>query len=640
MLHRPVNELVKEASDAINDIWRPHKHKPKAAMLWAWHYIYHPAVREHWEEKYLKRHPRFALAVLIVDLILITVMCALLVGGFFAYFILPVIPEPPIVSLTMEVPASVKSGADAEMRFAYDNATVGTVHCATLILLSGGRFVPAEVPNIDTTNCAAAAFAQVEGNATVVPVGDIVQGPAQPLSIKGRFYGAEGADLPLTAELRYWQEAATSPTAVVARTFTTVIGTVLPLVMEMEGGAVYGRQADITVSYTNESRRQLDGVTVKLAPPPGFRLYGSMPLVSEPLTWKLGDLAPDARGTITVTGILPSATRRASSPTFTVQAYTTDGNRPVLVETVRKNVDYRATDFVLYHEILGLADNQVVRPGDQLTVNITYKNGGSDTLRDVRIDLGPLSPYLTPVSPNKLSWDKNALPDLAAVAPAATGTVTTVLKVADDITPAMLGADEHPVISLRATAQYVLDSDPTRPVLADTAPTTLPVATRLAIKAAAFYFTKDGDQLGIGPLPPKVGTATKYRIIVYLVNGTNAADDVRFEAYLPNNVSWTGKSSVTVGEAFDYLPSTGHLIWKVGRLPEFTDGTGNRIGGTFEVSLLPSADQVGKTADLVRDIRVSGTDAVTGVRVTALMPVVTSAIQFDPKNLDRSKVVK
>ncbi len=639
MLHRPVNELAKEAYDAISDSWRPHRHKPKAAFLWAWRYIYHPAVRRHWEEKYLKRHPRFALSVLVVDLILIIVMCSLLVGAVFAYFILPALPEPPIVSLTVEAPPYVRSGTDTELRFVYDNATAGTVHCATLVLLSGGRFVPADVPNLDTTNCAAAAFAQTEADAVVIPVGNIDVGRAQPLALQGRFYGAEGDDVPLTAELRYWQEAATSPTTVVVRGTAKIIGTVLPLSIESEAGAVYGRQNEFIISYANESGRQLTDVIVKMVPPTGFRLYGSTPVAAEPLTWKLGNLETGAQGTITVVGVLPSAIRRNASPTFTAQAYLTDGRQAVYASAVRQNVDYRATDFSLTQEIVGLGDIRVLQPGTQLTVNVNYRNGGTETLRDVSVDLGQTSAYLTAVSPAKPHWDKTNEPALADVPPGASGTLTAVLKVAEDITPDMLGTEQHPTVALHATAQYLPDSDPTRPVLTDTATTTLPVATRLAIKAAAFYFTKDGEHLGIGPLPPKVGMPTKYRIIIYLINGTNAADDVSFEAYLPNNVGWTGKSSVTAGEAFDYLPSSGRLIWKVGQLPEFTDGTGNRIGGTFEVSLLPTAEQIGQPADLVRDIRLTGTDTVTGTRISASAPTITTDIQYDPLGVDRSQVV-
>jgi hypothetical protein len=161
-----------------------------------------------------------------------------------------------------------------------------------------------------------------------------------------------------------------------------------------------------------------------------------------------------------------------------------------------------------------------------------------------------------------------------------------------------------------------------------TALTTIPISSLLEVKAAAFYYTKDGEQLGVGPLPPKVGERTKYRVVAYITNTTNDVEDAWFEAYLPPNVEWTGRYSVTAGESMDYFPSTGRVRWKVGTINAHTDVSA-RIGASFEVALTPTEADAGASPLLVGKIVVTGVDSGTGAKIEAISRDITTALEFD-----------
>ena len=204
----------------------------------------------------------------------------------------------------------------------------------------------------------------------------------------------------------------------------------------------------------------------------------------------------------------------------------------------------------------------------------------------------------------------------------------------------MLGADTFPSLRISAAAQYTIDEDPTRPIRVDTQVSDLAIATKLGLEGAALYFTKDGDQLGVGPLPPKAGQTTKYRVFLTITTTTGEVDNAQLEAYLPSNVEWTGRASVTAGEALDHFPSTGRVRWTIGRLPANADGTGTRIGASFEVAVTPGESDIGSVPTLLKSIKVFGSDVTTGLKLNATAENISTDLPYDRRALGKGTVVK
>ncbi len=132
----------------------------------------------------------------------------------------------------------------------------------------------------------------------------------------------------------------------------------------------------------------------------------------------------------------------------------------------------------------------------------------------------------------------------------------------------------------------------------------IPLATELNWQAETRYYTADGDQLGRGPLPPRVGEATKYWIFVDVFNSTNAVEDAEFSAQLPAGVNFTGRQSVTIGPPLKYDNATRAVSWKFGELPA------NSVTGLyFEVVTTPSSADLEKTMLLAKDLTFKAGDA-------------------------------
>jgi hypothetical protein len=132
------------------------------------------------------------------------------------------------------------------------------------------------------------------------------------------------------------------------------------------------------------------------------------------------------------------------------------------------------------------------------------------------------------------------------------------------------------------------------------------LATEANFNIETRYYTPEGDQLGRGPLPPQVGKTTKYWIFVKITNTTNALVSATFNTSLPVGVEFTGKQSTSIGPQLDYNNANKTISWKYNTLP-----ANSQTGLYFEVSVTPSASQVGQNILLVNSSQFSATDEFT-----------------------------
>jgi len=143
----------------------------------------------------------------------------------------------------------------------------------------------------------------------------------------------------------------------------------------------------------------------------------------------------------------------------------------------------------------------------------------------------------------------------------------------------------------------------------------------------ARYYTANGDQLGVGPLPPQVGTATKYWIFISINNFTHGLENVLISADLPDNVVLTGKSSVTIGDNLTLTDNSKQIKWQFSQLTR--DNPEQIIGLAFEVQITPTIDQVGSTAKLLTNIKISALDTVTSKIITKTNTDISTYLNHD-----------
>ena len=116
-----------------------------------------------------------------------------------------------------------------------------------------------------------------------------------------------------------------------------------------------------------------------------------------------------------------------------------------------------------------------------------------------------------------------------------------------------------------------------------------------------------------------MGETTSYTITWQAVNGSNNISGIVVSATLPSYVDWL-ENTAGSGD-FNYNPSTRVVEWRAGSL-----AANAQTIGSFQVSILPSVSQIGKTPTLIGEQRLRAEDDFTGSVVRASKSALTTTM--------------
>ncbi len=157
--------------------------------------------------------------------------------------------------------------------------------------------------------------------------------------------------------------------------------------------------------------------------------------------------------------------------------------------------------------------------------------------------------------------------------------------------------------------------------------------SNLSLESAGYYYGPQGDQLGVGPIPPKADIPTTYWIIWQINNLGNDIESPEVTADLPSNVVWYELQSSTSGE-LTYSPVTKRVLWKPGSVNK----TGGNYRISFPVTIVPRQSDIGTVPKLVTNIVIRGKDAFTGTVLERRAGDITTDIPADRQSAGKGKV--
>ncbi|MBU1032520.1 MAG: hypothetical protein ABII13_03410 [Patescibacteria group bacterium] len=150
------------------------------------------------------------------------------------------------------------------------------------------------------------------------------------------------------------------------------------------------------------------------------------------------------------------------------------------------------------------------------------------------------------------------------------------------------------------------------------------LSTAFPFGAAARYYTAAGDQVGVGPLPPRAGEATSYWII-WSVGPTDAdLKDLDFGTVLGSGVSATGKFASQIPGTF--FTSDSNVSWTVPSLPATGDTAATFA---FEIEYKPTASDRGKVHNLISESTVSAIEARSSSALKSNFSSLDTNLEFD-----------
>lgn len=584
------------------------------------------------------------------------VVLAVLVGvawlGFFAFqryapdAVKRVVSDNGDVHLLLEAPEKVNVGDTVTYRIRYENQRkVGLKQTSVTVRYpSGFRLASAE----PLPAAADEGTVQATSKEDTWNLGPLAAGGSGAITLTGQLLAPPGSNQNLWAVLYYEPENFSSQFQTEASITVTLADAPLKLEVTTPPQATATDTVELKVKYTQQGETELKGVALELVPPTSFTVQKSdpRPVSGSSTQWRIGDVAKEATGTVTITGSF--AATASGRQEFTVRAFLIDEpDQPVVAETVAPMALLSGT-LLTELKVNGNATDGVANFGDTLMFSLTYQNNGDEPLQDIvaTVYLSSVSDFLewTTLADRYdgtldefeagrfITWTKDEVPNLGELGPGEKGVIDFSIRI---VSNAGTLTGEQAVRSV-ATLAVATGDKPTDKVEVRSNAVTTQLNSNLTLRAAGRYFTDSGDSLGSGPIPPRVGETTHYVIDWRLTNSVHELRDVTISTTLPERVLWSGSRTVSVG-GLSYDPKSRVVSWTVNRMPIGSEFT---YQAQFEVSVAPAATDVGKVLALTGDIRLTGTDTVTGSPISATRGSLTTDLVDDPFAKGRGLVVE
>lgn len=374
-----------------------------------------------------------------------------------------------------------------------------------------------------------------------------------------------------------------------------------------------GQNLTLSVNYRNVGDEQIAKAIVLPTLPDDFEIISSHPALKGG-RWILENLEARAAGQINLTGYLRSLPR-AGHATLTLQTFLENND-----QTFRQNslLDYLSIqDHGLNLKTQLTSDRIYLKIGEESSLRVTYLNQGEWTIKNFSITL-PL--------PAGLAEAQEASYKKTAIAPGESGSFELNFRLRSP--PVAL--EKNPTLTLRPLAVFSFQDQPEETLRALTAPLTLKISSASRFLAEARYFTAEGDQLGRGPLPPKVGQTTKYWLNWSVLAWPNDLKKTTLSGRLPAGVNWTGKTNVAEGEPIKYDPATRIVAWSSERLATAPSNQCPCPSVGFEVAVTPTSADSGQTPNLLTEQTLRAIDAFTNEELFQTIPDLTTDLINDP----------
>jgi len=157
---------------------------------------------------------------------------------------------------------------------------------------------------------------------------------------------------------------------------------------------------------------------------------------------------------------------------------------------------------------------------------------------------------------------------------------------------------------------------------------------RLDISSAGYYYSPQGDQLGVGPIPPMIDVQTNYWIFWEVTGFSENLKNLEISAQLPDKVVWTNDKTVLAGD-LQFGQASQRIVWIVDEIKK-NQGI-YKIG--FEVGLIPTEQDLNKILNLLTNIQYQAIDAFCGEKISGSLDNITTNLIFDNLAKNKGEVV-
>ena len=571
--------------------------------------------RQRYYNKYKGKYRR-SKALFYFDMVLLGVIVILFVVLGFLYFYKPSIVNDIEVTHSI-MQETVTSGEEVSFVWIYKNNSE--------MILDDVYWtfnLPTNFEVMDT------APKRTDPLSNILNLGTLPPGGEGRIKLHGRVWGEIGDTQTIWSNLGFVQAENSRAEKKVITTSYTVDDSVLRGGITAPEKVINNQEIDFQLTYENKGEDIVEGVKIHAYWPGGYQYISSdIPLVDN--VWHIGDLEPGVSGEINVRGYIASPDEIAK---FYFENYLLVNDEDVRQEVLAALVEIVPPQIQISTEVNGEFE-PVLSWGERAQVDVYYNNIGDLNIEDLGFAL-EIDPYYVNTSRLEgLEFRDGRFyitQQAEAISPGESKKVTGIFYLKSSPDFSQFEEVKDILLNIGVDATYRVSGEEQR-ALYKTSRQSFKINTPFWAQVFARYWASTGDQLGRGPIPPRVGSATKYWIFWNLGDTTNDTENIFVQFKLPANVTHTGLSSVTAGDKISYNPDTRMITWAFKELPSTFSGEGERVAISFEVEVVPTPDQAGGPATLVEWTKMTGNDQFTHDSLGYSTGVITTNLSFDKK---------
>ncbi|MCD4705893.1 hypothetical protein K8R61_02320, partial [bacterium] len=477
------------------------------------------------------------------------------------------------------------------------------------------------------------------------------------IEIQGRLIGLEDEEKNLLASLSYEPSNFSSNFQELANASTIINSAAIAVNISGAEQILLNEDSEYSIKIKNSSDEDIQNLRLLVIYPENFsaKKFGIEPdknVEADEINfgakyniWEIGTFDSEEEKEFTINGIFSDKINYEQKMIARVEIGDVNNDYNLIAENflIAQAID---KDVRLDLILNGASENQAVNFGDSLNYSIIYENKGEKDFKNVQLKMR-IQPYFGEnsidlidwqsikdendgninIDNKEILWTSDNILKLSSFSAGEEGVLdfSINLRQLSDILE-KIGSDGGN-LKIESIAEIIIGkvgetefemSVKSNEIIAD-------INTDIILNAQVQYFNEDNIAIGSGPLPPKVGETTKYRIFWKINNSLHKVKEVKIKTTLPDYVEWTDRFNQSVGE-LKYNEENREIVWEIDEL----SATKNISQLDFEIGITPTEDDLNKILVLLNKTILTAIDIETEAIISVEHKALTTDLEYDP----------
>ena len=318
-----------------------------------------------------------------------------------------------------------------------------------------------------------------------------------------------------------------------------------------------------------------------------------------------------------------------NSEPFSLDYYLNVSNQSWRQGSLSQDLNIKNPSFKVFID----ADKTITNINEDVIYAVSYQNQEDAALSDIKFNLASgnsnfkISDWSLISSEPKIEDQNGSLVLKGALNPDQSGKFSIKVKYV------AVKAAANQEVYFNLNSNYSLNGQSLRYSLASPK---AKVISQFKLKSGAYYYSSQGDQLGVGPIPPQVGLATNYWIFWEAAAGGNDLENLAVSADVSDDAVWLDNKSLLAG-TLRHAEIGGRVVWEV---PEIMAQAGQgQYKAGFSLGVIPEAKDLGQTLLLLQNIKYTAFDKFTGQEISGSLKNLTTALEADILSSGKGEVI-